>query len=480
MNAHIKLSSRRDLAGQIYRQIRAGIVDGRLAPGERLPSTRTLAAELGVSRKTTLDVFERLIGEGYLRSRTGAGTFVSEEMTRLAHPASVSRRDRIVQTTGAMWETLPDALPSSRADKPARFDFVGGVTDKRLFPFDTWRKCVSDALRIQTRGPGAYHDPAGNQGLRLAISRYLASSRAVTSNWQDVIVTNGAQQAIELLARAVIRPGDVVAVEDPGYPPARSVFTAAGATVIDVPVDGNGLCVDALPDHARMVYVTPSHQFPLGMPMTMERRLALLEWAHRRGALVIEDDYDGEYRFEGRPMESLKGLDNSGVVAYVGTFSKTIFPELRIGYLIPPASLSSTLRKAKQVSDWHSGSLMQSALAKFMLDGDFARHLRRMHKEYGRRRATLLEHLRGDLSRWFRPMPSEAGIHLVALLTNGARESDIIARAAEVSVGLYGISPMFNARPAQQGVLFGYGGIGVDDIDTGLASLAKALHATSR
>ena len=477
MNAHIKLRGRRDLAGQIYRQIRASIVDGRLAPGERLPSTRTLASELDVSRKTTLDVFERLIGEGYLRSRTGDGTFVSDEMTRLA---PTPPRERIVQATGAVWETLPEALPASRKDMPARFDFVGGVTDKRLFPFDKWRKCVSHALRIQARGNGSYHDPSGDQELRLAISRYLASSRAVVSNWQDVIVTNGAQQAIELLARAVIRPGDVIAVEDPGYPPARSVFTAAGARVIDVPVDKDGLRVDALPSKARMVYVTPSHQFPLGMPMTLERRLALLEWAHRRGALVIEDDYDGEYRFEGRPMESLKSLDNAGVVAYVGTFSKTIFPELRIGYMIPPSSLAATLRKAKQVSDWHSSTLMQTALGKFMPDGYFAKHLRHMHREYARRRATLLEYLQGDLADVFTPLPSVAGIHLVAILADDTNEADIIARANQASVGLYGISRMFNTQPSRQGILFGYGGIGVDDIRSGLTQLGETLRATRR
>lgn len=472
MNVHLTLHGRQGLAGQIYRQLRAGVVEGRLAPGERLPSTRELAAQLGVSRKTTLDVFERLIAEGYLRTRTGDGTFVADEMTRLT-PAPARRP--ALQAADTIWETLPDALPFSTAASPPAFDFVGGVTDKPLFPFDQWRRCVGHALRVQARGRGAYRDPAGEQELRLAVSRYLAFSRAVVGNWQDVIMTQGAQQAIDLLARVVLRPGDVVAMEDPGYPPVRALLGALGARVASVPVDADGLVVDTLPPDARLVYVTPSHQFPLGMPMSLERRLALLDWARQRGALVIEDDYDGEFRFEGRPMESLKGLDNADVVAYVGTFSKTIFPELRVGYVIPPAPLSTPLRKAKQVHDWHGCTMTQTALAKFMLDGYFAKHLRRMHKEYATRRAVLLGCLETKLPRWLTPQPSAAGIHLVATLADGVDEADFIARAAQASVGLYGISAMFVTQRARPGILFGYGGIGVDEIRTGLTRLAQAL-----
>ncbi|MGE8364081.1 PLP-dependent aminotransferase family protein [Cupriavidus sp.] len=473
MDVHLTIHGRQGLAGQLYRQLRAGIVDGRLAPGERLPSTRDLATQLGISRKTTLDVFERLIAEGYLRSRAGDGTFVAHEMTRLAPaPAPVSPSPG----SGSIWETLPDALPMTApgAAAPA-FDFVGGVTDKALFPFDKWRSCVSHALRVQARGRGTYRDPAGEQELRLAVSRYLAFSRAVVSNWQDVIVTQGAQQAIDLMARVVIRPGDVVAVEDPGYPPARIAFSALGAQVAHVPVDAEGLVVDALPDNARIVYVTPSHQFPLGMAMSMERRVALLEWAQRRGALLLEDDYDGEFRFMGRPMESLKSLDKTGVVAYVGTFSKTIFPELRIGYVIPPAPLATAVCRAKQVGDWHSCTMTQTALAKFMLDGYFGKHLRRMHKEYAARRTALLAHLDGPLSQWFTALAPAAGIHLVARLKTEQDEQALIARAAAASIGLYGISGMYGGQRPTPGLLFGYGGIGVADIHAGMEKLAGAM-----
>ncbi|MDF3836550.1 PLP-dependent aminotransferase family protein [Cupriavidus basilensis] len=472
MDVHLSIHGRQGLAGQLYRQLRAGIVDGRLAPGERLPSTRDLATKLGVSRKTTLEAFERLIAEGYLRARAGDGTFVSHELARLA-PQPMPPGPG----SGPIWETLPDVLPRTAPDARPAFDFVSGVTDKTLFPFDKWRSCVGHALRLQARGQGAYRDPAGEPDLRLAVSRYLAFSRAVVSNWQDVIVTQGAQQAIDLMARVVIRPGDVVAVEDPGYPPARIAFSALGAQLACVPVDAQGLVVDALPDNARLVYVTPSHQFPLGMAMSLERRVALLEWAQRRGALVLEDDYDGEFRFAGRPMDSLKSLDNAGVVAYVGTFSKTIFPELRIGYIIPPPPLGNAMRRAKQVGDWHSCTLTQTALAKFMLDGYFAKHLRRMHKEYAARRAALLDHLDGPLAPWFAPNAPAAGIHLVAHLNRAQDEGAVIARAATASIGLYGIAGMYGGQAPVPGILFGYGGIGVADIHAGMAKLANAMAA---
>jgi GntR family transcriptional regulator/MocR family aminotransferase len=311
--------------------------------------------------------------------------------------------------------------------------------------------------------------------LREAVSRYLAFNRAVLTPWQQVFVTQGAQQALDLLARVTVRPGDVIAAEDPGYPPARVLFAATGAQVVPVPVDAKGIVVDALPPNARMVYVTPSHQFPLGMPMEMERRLALLAWAQRHEALIVEDDYDGEFRFEGRPMESLKSLDKADVVAYVGTFSKTIFPELRIGYVVPPAELTAALRHAKQAIDWHSGTMTQVALARFMHDGDFARHLRRMHKMYAARRHALLAHLYGGLSAWLRPLPSAAGIHLVALLRPGLTEDALIARANAASVGLYGISGMYTGQAPQAGLLFGYGGIEVNEINAGLQRLTEVL-----
>lgn len=480
MDVHLTIHGRHDLAGQLYRQLRTAILDGRLVPGERLPSTRDLALQIGVSRKTTLDVFERLIAEGYLRSRAGSGTFVAEATQGLparapvASPAAqLASPAPPVRQFETPWNDVPAVLPMPRAN--VVYDFVGGVTEKRLFPFDTWRRCVAHALRQQTRGRGGYHDPAGDQALRLAISRYLAFSRAVVCAWADMVVTQGAQQAIDLLARVLVRPGDTVAVEDPGYPPVRIALQALGAHVVPVPVDAEGLVVDALPPRAKLVYVTPSHQFPLGMPMSLARRAQLLDWAQRHDALIVEDDYDSEFRFDGRPMESLKSLDAAGCVAYVGTFSKTIFPELRIGYVVPPASLVAPLRHAKQVADWHSESLMQAALAKFMLDGDFAKYLRRMHKEYAARRTALLRHLRGPLSPWLAPLPSAAGIHMAAQVHGPVPEAQLIDVAQSVGVGLYGTARMFVGQPPQPGLLIGYGHVNVAEIDTALGQLASAL-----
>jgi GntR family transcriptional regulator/MocR family aminotransferase len=474
MDIHITLQGRDDLAGQIYRQLRAGVIEGRLAAGERLPSTRDLALKLGVSRKTTLDVFERLSAEGFLRTRPGDGTFVADGLARVASRKAQATRHRI--ETQAVWSTVPQALSMPEPGRTYELDFRGGVTNKSHFPFDTWRRCINHALRLQMRGRGEYHDCAGEQDLRLAVSRYLAFNRAVVSNWQDVIVTQGAQQALDLVARAVVRPGDVVAMEDPGYPPARASFAALGATLVSVPVDDQGILVAQLPKRAKLVYVTPSHQFPLGMPMSLERRVALLEWAQQRDAVIIEDDYDGEFRFEGRPMESLKSLDRVGLVAYVGTFSKTIFPELRVGYVVAPVSLNETIRKAKQIADWHSSTLTQAALARFMLDGDFAKHLRRMHKHYEARRALLVAHLQGDLAQWFEPIVPVAGIHLTALLKNGLTEKDLVGGAVDPSLGLYGISAFYAGASARQGLLFGYGGIELDEIERAMQILGRRLR----
>ncbi|CAJ3337675.1 GntR family transcriptional regulator [Burkholderia pseudomallei] len=358
---------------------------------------------------------------------------------------------------------------------PLAFDFRGGVTDKVHFPWDDWRRSIQHALRAQARSSGDYRDPAGEPELRDAIARYVGFSRAVACDWRDVIVTQGAQQALDLLARVLVRPGDIVAVEEPGYPPARAAFAALGACVVGVPVDAHGLGVAQLPDDARFVYVTPSHQFPLGMPMSLERRVALLEWAQRRRAVIVEDDYDCEFRFEGRPLEPLKSLDRAGLVAYVGTFSKTLFPELRIGYAVPPRSLNLALRKAKQIVDWHACTLTQTALARFIADGAFARHLRRIHRHYDARRRLLAAHLHGALSHWLRPVIPAAGIHLTARFATGIDERAALDAARDADIDLHGISAFYADSPAESGVLFGYGGIDAPAIDVALTRLAGVL-----
>ncbi|RAO76064.1 PLP-dependent aminotransferase family protein [Dyella jiangningensis] len=473
MDIQLTITGRRDLSGQVYQQLRAAIVEGRLPAGSRLPSTRDLARQLGVSRKTTLEVYERLVAEGFLEGRTGDGTFVAEGLA--AAPSPKPARGTSALRPARIWRRVPETLSMPRPAERLPYDYLGGVTDKTLFQPAPWRRCVAHALRVQARGRGIYRDPAGEQELRLAIARYVGFSRGVACQWQEVIATQGTQQAIDLAARVMVNAGDTVAVEEPGYPPVRSSLLALGARVVPVPVDAEGLRVDLLPEQARLVYVTPSHQFPLGMPMSLERRLALLAWARRRGAPVVEDDYDGEFRFEGRPVESLKSLDRAGVVAYVGTFSKTLFPELRAGYVVPPASLAADFLKAKQINDWHGCSLTQAALGRYMLDGEFGRHLRRVQKHYAQRREALLEHLRGPLSPWLEPIAPVAGIHMAAFLRAGLTEASVIARARRASIGLYGIAAFYAGRRARQGLLFGYGDMTVDAIDASLSALRSLL-----
>ncbi|MGW4801801.1 MocR-like pyridoxine biosynthesis transcription factor PdxR, partial [Nonomuraea sp. NPDC004297] len=396
MDVHISLEGRGDLAAQIYRQLLDAILDGRLRSGERLPPTRELARRLEVSRNTVALAYDRLGADGFLVGRAGAGTFVAAEPVRgRAAPEGVVRPRTV-------WAGLdpPPGPPT------ARYDFRVGVPDARLFPMETWRRLVARELRASAAG---YGDPAGHGPLREAIARHVGLSRSVHAGPDDVLITNGAQQALDLVGRVLIEPGAVVAVEEPGYPPARLLFRSLGARVASVPVDGEGIDVTAIPHAASLVYVTPSHQFPLGTPMSLARRAALLAWAERRRAVIVEDDYDSEFRFGARPLEPLQSLDRAGRVIYVGSFSKTLLPMLRLGFLIAPASLAPALRAARRLSDWHGELPTQAALARFIDEGLLARHIRKATREYAARHALIVAALGEFL------VPSTAGLHLCAL-----------------------------------------------------------------
>ncbi|WP_106403703.1 MocR-like pyridoxine biosynthesis transcription factor PdxR [Actinocorallia populi] len=460
MDVHIGLSGRQDLAGQIYRQVREAIVAGRLPPGTALPATRRLAAELGVARNTAGAAYERLAAEGFLRTRVGSGTFVADGFGgRAPDPAPGVLRPLPV------WETIRE--PVSLEGRP-RYDFRPGHPDVRFFPWASWRRLLTSQLRAGAAGSGMYGDPAGHPELRAAIAERLAAARSVRADPQDVVVTAGAQQAIDLVARVLLPPGSAVAVEEPGYPPVRHALAAAGMRVVRVPVDAGGLVVDALPDDARLVFLTPSHQFPLGMPMAPARRAAVLEWADRHDAVLVEDDYDSEFRFAGRPLEPLHALDGSGRVLYVGSFSKTMLPTLRLGFLLAPPSLRRALRTAKYVSDWHVPLPEQAALAGFLTEGSFARHVRRMRRVYADRRARLLAALPPELA----PVPAAAGLHLSAWLPPGSDDAAIAAEAARHGVAVFPLS-MFGAT-APPGLVLGFGA--ATEIEPGLAALARSLR----
>ena len=349
MELHVVINGRKDLAGQLYNQLRSAIESGRLAAGTQLPPSRLLAEQLGISRKTISDTYTQLTYENFLTGVIGKGTYVN------ARPAKITRKQSHSELASAevieSWRNLPVFLRHPTLEGSLRYDFIGGATSKGQFPQDDWRRCTAHALRQIAASKGFYSLPEGLPALRNAIARHIAFSRGVNCQDEDVVVCNGAQQALDLISRVLTRPGSIVAMEDPGYPPARLLFGTHGATVIGVPVDAEGIQVDKIPLGTRLIYVTPSHQFPLGMPMSQARRVALLERAHELGAIIIEDDYDSEFRYEGRPTDSLQSMDERGIVAYVGTFSKTLLPELRLGYAILPPAILEAVIQAKQLTD---------------------------------------------------------------------------------------------------------------------------------
>lgn len=480
MDFHVSLTGRGELSARIYRQLLEAILDGRLRPGERLPPTRELARRLEVSRNTVAVAYERLTAEGFVTARVGAGTYVCVDPLARARP----RRGGLARTapTGrgvgprAVWRSIP-VWPGERAARP-RYDFKVGVPDFALFPLESWRRLVSRELRASVLGSADYTDPCGHPDLRTAIARHIGISRSVRAGADDVIVTNGAQQALDLVGRVLIEPGDHVAVEEPGYPPARMLFRSLGARVTGVPVDGEGLDVAAIPSSARLVYVTPSHQFPLGTPMSLARRTALLDWAERRGAVVIEDDYDSEFRFSDRPLEPLQSLDRNGRVIYVGSFSKSMLPMLRLGFLVAPASLRAALLAARRLTDWHGHHPQQAAMARFIDDGLLARHIRKANRVYAARHRRILDTLRRDFAAWLDPIPSAAGLHLCALAADAAIDvGRVLARAAELGVGAESVSGYHAEQvPHRPGVVLGYGAIPLEEIDEGLRRLAAAFR----
>jgi GntR family transcriptional regulator/MocR family aminotransferase len=471
---------------QLYDGLRETILSGRLRPGARLPSTRTLAGDLQASRNTVLAAFGQLLAEGYLEGRVGAGTTVAHTLpeTHLrARPEAAGlgrpgRRPRLSRR-GALLVGTREAL--ARGAITAR-PFRPGLPGLDAFPFDLWTRLVARRWRGVPRQLLDYGDPAGYAPLREAIAAYLGEARAVRCEAAQVIVVTGAQQAVDLAARVLLDPGDTAWVEDPGYPGARGALVAAGIRPAPVPVDAEGLDVRRgarRAPGARLVYVTPSHQYPLGVTMSLHRRLALLEWASTSGAWVLEDDYDSEYRYAGRPLAALQGLDAARRVIYAGTFSKVLFPALRLGYLIVPPELVDAYVAARALTDRHSPSVTQAALADFIDGGHFARHIRRTRALYAERQAALVRAARRSLGGLLEVAPAEAGMHLMGWLPAGV-DDRVAARAALArDVDALPLSS-FRARPARRGarggLMLGYAAYAPREIEEGCARLAAALR----
>ncbi|WP_436501233.1 PLP-dependent aminotransferase family protein [Actinokineospora sp. HUAS TT18] len=469
MELHITLQGRRGFAEQIYRQVKDAIMAGDLRAGEQLPSTRDLAKRLVISRNTVGAAYDRLVGEGFLACRAGAGTYVNTELD----PA---RREESPAAEGvrplAVWEEMREPPDMARR---AELNFQPGYPDGRCFPFASWRAALAGVSRHSAAAYDVYGEPAGDLRLRTAIQRHVGVSRGVRAGVDQIIVTTGSTRAIDLISRVMVAAGDVVAVEDPGYPPARALFGALGARVVPVPVDGEGLRVEALPDEARLVYTTPSHQFPLGMAMSLPRRLALLDWARRRSAVIVEDDYDSEFRYSGRPIETLHSLDTAGRVVYVGTFSKVMLPTLRMGFLVAPPSLWSALRKAQFAIDMQPPLVTQAALAAFIERGLLTAHIRRMRRRYHRRFDLLHEILGRDFADVLEPIPSVAGMHLSAVLAPEHRDRALARAAAAVGVNVLPLSWFSLGEDTRNGLVLGFGLLTDDQLAEGLRRIRSLI-----
>lgn len=473
MELHIVMDGDKDLAGQIYRQIRDAIRSGYLAEGNKLPPSRLLAQQLGVSRKTVSDAYDKLRLEQLLIGHVGSGSFVH------APPVQVRKQLREDLAGAAIvqhWEQLDTPLRHPAPEGHSRYEYIGGRSTKSQFPMEDWRRCILHGLRESADSRGSYAQAEGLPVLREAIARYTAFSRGVKCVAGDIVVTNGAQQALDLVARVLVEPGCTVALEEPGYPPARMLFASQGARVVGVAVDSEGILVEQIPEHARIIYVTPSHQFPLGITMSPQRRHALLDKAMRIGAIIIEDDYDSEFRYEGRPSDALQSMDQYGIVAYVGTFSKILSPELRLGYVIAPPAIQQALVIAKHLTDWHTATMVQSALAKFINDGYLAKHIRRCHSIYSARREILLTRFASDLAPWFRIVPSNVGFHMAVLCRRPVDLASLIKLAKRVGVGLYPLDGFYHSCEPQQGLILGFGGIESLDIDPSMDLVRDILQ----
>jgi GntR family transcriptional regulator/MocR family aminotransferase len=463
---------------QVYVGLRQAILAGTFRGDGRLPSTRDLADQLDISRSVVLQAYDQLLAEGYVAGRSGSGTYIAQHLpsTRSA-PSKKSVLPRLSTFGAAAAKSAATLDLQGRKPHGHRYDFAFGrsESDIETFPFEMWRRILLRRARKASVSQLDYGPAAGSAALREAICAHLRRSRAVACEPSEVVVVNGSQQALDLIARVLLERGDRVAVENPLYHGTRRILLAAGAHLVPVPVDREGLDPARLPAKARVCFVTPSHQFPTGAILPLARRVALLAWARRKNAVIVEDDYDGEFRYEGQPLESLQGLDTDGRILYVGTFSRTVFPALRVGYLIVPHSLSAVFTAAKWLNDQHSPTLEQETLAEFISSGAYERHLRRVRRRNAARREALLAALHRHLGNRVEVTGDGAGAHIVLWPKRRIAEDEIVAQAAARGVGVYGISPYFLTRPTRTGIMLGYARLREAEIREGISRLGEVL-----
>lgn len=476
----------RPIYRQIYEGLRSAIIEGRLRPGQGVPSTRTLASELQISRIPVVNAYEQLRTEGYLEAAVGAGTRVAESIvdealrsSTLTRPRRANRRpvEHTPRTMSRRSEELGRAA-TSQPWLPRQGPFRMNLPALEQFPSSVWGKLVSRHARGMTRAIMAYGDARGYLPLREAIADYLGTVRAVRCDPSQVLITTGSQQGLQLSAQVLLNENEELCVEDPGYPGARLAFAAAGARIVAVAVDQEGMSVEELTrsaPQARAVYITPSHQYPLGMVMSAGRRMRLLNWAASSGAWIIEDDYDSEYRFGSYPIGSLQGMDGDARVIYVGTFSKVVFPALRLGYVIAPPDLVSAFAGALDAAGIFSSPLYQTVLTDFIREGHLARHIRRMRMLYMERRQALVSALRAQLGSSLEVVGADAGMHLVALLPAGVDDVAISRRAAREGIAALPLSTCYVGSSQRGGLVLGYGGANLRQIRDGVRRLKTSL-----
>lgn len=497
--AGIELDRRQGLTRQLYEALRQRVLDGRLVSGTRLPATRDLAAALSISRNSVVRAYDQLYAEGFIESRVGDGTYVAQlpMAKKLSTKVSSGLSTGLSPGLSTKWANLPEDLddevihsaglarikdhhlPQPPLGPPRAFRV--GVPAFDLFPFEVWAKLNGAFWRKPDLEQLCYGDPAGDGRLRGLIAAYLRSSRGMQCTAEQIVITSGAQQAISLCAQLLVEPGDGVAVENPGYRAAGHAFALAGGRLHGVPVDGEGMDCQVLGtlNDCRVAYVTPSHQYPLGVVMSLARRLELLAWAERSGGWIVEDDYDGEYRYSGAPLSPLAALDRNGRVLYVGTFGKVAFPALRLGYLVLPPGLVQAFTRRRAVDVRHSEVSTQAVMAEFMAAGHFQRHIRRMRRAALSRRNALLAGWPDGLPG-VGPLPSvAAGLHMTVRVESLAREQVLLAQAHAAGVEINGLSSYWLAGaspPADQraGLVMGFAAVPEADIAQALARLHQA------
>jgi GntR family transcriptional regulator/MocR family aminotransferase len=473
----IHLDPQRGLARQLYQALRERILDGRLQRRTRLPGSRDLAHLLGISRNTVTRAFDQLYAEGYIEGRIGAGTYVAElsGTTRPAPPALQAGAPQ-----NAALQLLQNHHLNPPVSGPPRA-FRVGVPAFDLFPFETWARLSARFWRKPSPARLGYGDPAGDLQLRELIAAYLRNSRGLHCDPAQIVVTSGAQQAISLCAQLLVTPGARVAIENPGYRAAGHALAVAGAQLCGIAVDDDGLDTAALAqvEGCRLVYLTPSHQYPTGVTLSLARRLELLEWAQRNDGLIIEDDYDGEYRYSGTPLAPLAALDRQGRVLYVGTFCKIAFPALRLGYLVLPPALAEAFSRRRALDMRHSEIGTQAVMAEFIAAGHFQRHIRRMRGAARSRRDALLAGWPSEVPGCA-PLPRvEAGLHLCVRVESLHRERELIAAAEQVGVEITGLSSYWlsdstTALDERAGLVLGFAAVPEAQIEQALAALRRA------